>query len=248
MVAKFKTNAERRDHVIEFFRDHRDLQQFGQDLDTCKLTHGGTAGCLVCCVQNLVWLWTGKHVTMDQVCRAGGFPANKAQRNGQAGMLSSQAIRALAFFGVHYKIVRGMSWSDLEKKSMSHGPVIFFEHYGWHPEWKDYHYRGVKANGEPNGYAEPEGKAGKNQLSGFNGSHACILGGYYLHDDDTVTDIIKDVNHGSPARPEKPAFDKYSRKQAGAAYYKWSKLAGPDKPASDSDKTYAFIPLKVLQP
>lgn len=242
MVA-FKTNAERRDYVLAFFRANKKLQQFGQPLETCKLTHGGKAACLVCVAQNLIKLWTGKAVTLDQVCRAGGFPSNEAQRDGRAGMRASQFLRALSHYNVHYKEVRGMAWSDLEKKSMSHGPVAFFEHYGWHPEWEGYRYRGVKADGHPNGFANPEGEAGKNQLIGFNGSHAVLLAGYWVSGDDKVTDAIKDVNHGSPARPEKPAFDKYSRKQAAAAYYKWSSL----KEAAHQ-KTYAFIPTRILQP
>jgi hypothetical protein len=234
----FKTPARRRDWWLDLMELHPELQQWGQKNDAS--TGNGHVACTHVCIQALVLGWTGQMPTIDEVSKAAGFPTDK-QKAKEWGMNSSQVIRALTHFSVLYQFVR-WDWEQLELHSMTHGPVLFGCAYGAQPEWHGFKYLGKEATGEVNGFARPLGSAGKTQLTGFVGGHAELLLGIrnVRNEDGSLRrrdDYIKDPNHGSPVRKERPPYDIITSSQGRKLYESWAQLGG--RPV------YGFIPLDV---
>jgi hypothetical protein len=98
------------------------------------------------------------------------------------------------------------------------GPVIIGVNYIWQPEWKDYVYHGRKADGYPNGFAGPLRKAGCNQLSSQGFTHAEVVLAAEWGSSGTDRVYVKDPNHGTGSRPERPAYDIITHYQMRRAY------------------------------
>jgi hypothetical protein len=108
-----------------------------------------------------------------------------------------------------YVLRRSLTTSQIAAYA-KRGPVLVGHVYGQTPEWEGYVYAGVKADGLPNGFADPKGKAGKNQLAGFeNGRHMGVLLGTV----DAFHCYWFDPNHDSSARPERVPYDVMTSKQ-----------------------------------
>lgn len=199
----------------------RQLQQFGQSGDSS--TFNGATGCTHTCLQILIRAKTGKTVTHDQISRIAGYPwpAYNPNRRGlrTSTSASSELMKVVNYYHLPYKAVffnRNLnesiqSW--LNRVQNAYGPVLVGVKYDWQPEHKGTVYNGLRADGKPNGYAET---GGKTQLYGFSGAHAELRVGYDELSDGQYHDWWRDPNHGSPSRPEKPAFDRFKTKQGYA--------------------------------
>lgn len=206
--------------------------QFGQRNDA--RTNNGATGCTDTCIQFLALLFTRRWYTHDQIRGAArnGTPA-KGLSYPQVDHLGKTLLRGW------YRVVLGLSADAILAIVRTKGPVMVGEMYSDHPEWRGYRYGGVTASGRRNGFAWPWGKAGRTQISGFVGRHAVVfiavapipewgrrLGVY-----------VMEPNHGSPARPEKVAYDVISIDQARRLINRYAAANG---------KSYAFTPQRVL--
>jgi hypothetical protein len=210
------------------------IHQFGQAND--YYTFNGATGCTHTILQWLIYLWKGKKVSQDTISKVAQYPL--PGRNGaQRGLTPTEVTRVVKYYGLPYKIVFGLTAKEVRSYSKK-GPVGFGHAYSWWPEWKGYIYAGVKADGRPNGYATPTGAAGKNQLKGFTGAHFGLLLG--IATDPDAPDLVYawEPNHGSPSRPQKPAYDRMRVSQFDAVYDSYRKVLGRT--------SYALVPTKDL--
>jgi hypothetical protein len=139
-------------------------------------------------------------------------------------------IIAWAYLGkslTHEKLVAALRLPFVYKGNLSSsnllrasrvGPCLFAMRYGDWPNWA--HYGGVT---RPRPWARPTDAAGRNQFTGFTGSHAGLLLGYkgvtlangtFVRNDCYVVE----PNHDSPARPQNVAYDIVTQTQLNAAY------------------------------
>lgn len=203
-------------------RRQRPTGQFGQANDATVAN--GAVACTHTWLQFLAWLWTGKWYTLDQVSAMAGYP-----RNAGRGMRPAEVATFIRRAKLPYVIRWGLTAAQILTYS-NRGPVMVAHIYREWPEWRGYRYGGQTADGRPNGYARPYGKAGKTQLTGFeDGRHmGGILG--YLGSSEVY---VMDPNHGSPSRPEKVAYDVISTAQLSRIIKSFS-------------PTYAVIPTRSL--
>lgn len=200
----------------------RPVGQFGQPSDATVAN--GAVACTHTVLQYLAWLWTGKWYTLDQVSRMAGYSGG-----GKRGMRPSEVSTFLRAARLPYAIKWGLTTAQILSYS-NRGPVMLGHVYRWWPEWRGYRYGGQTADGKPNGYAQPLGKAGKTQLTGFeDGRHmGAVLG--YLSSSEVYG---LDPNHGSPARPEKVAYDVMTTAQL-------SRIVASMRPS------YSVVPTRAL--
>jgi hypothetical protein len=175
-------------------------QQFGQANDS--LTSNGATGCTDTVLQWMIWRTKGRWYTHDQVRQAAGIYQVLSR-----GLRPSEVQRVIDHFGLPYKIVHGWPALSIARASKL-GLVGVGQFYPWWPEWRGFRYGNVHADGKPNGYATPTGKAGRTQLAGFTGRHMGMLLGYAT--DPTGPDLYYgwEPNHGSAVRPERPPYDR----------------------------------------
>lgn len=176
--------------------------QFGQSGAPC----GGSSCCTDTCIQMIVDFYKEKHYSLAEIRRA-------AQRNTSfnespcTGINHIEALNGLKNLGVgHYKVGFGADAGDVWRY-LSTGPVLVGVWYGSYP---NEHGR----CGNPK--AEIEGRTDCN----FRGSHAvlAIEKRYHTVNGRTHRDIfVRDPDHNSPARPEKPDFDRITAAQLNIA-------------------------------
>lgn len=214
------TEAERREWWVSFLKARPGLQQFGQSDD--ERSHNGSTGCTDTILQILALGWLGIRYSHDQIRTLVGYTTT--QYNERRGLNANQVQLFFDRVGLPYRVVFGRGYLELMQRSQAHGPVLFAECYGYHPEWRGYRYGTVYADGRPNGYASPNEKAGKTQLTGFErGAHAALICGYYRYaraDGSLLrrTVVGREPNHGSVARPEKPPIEIITEAQFRKAY------------------------------
>jgi len=144
----------------------------------------------------VVEYYKDKSFTLDQVRRQaqGDTRFNEAPCT---GINHIEVLNALEGFGInHYRVGFGSNTSDV-LNYVEIGPVIVGVHYGSYP---------IRAQAEVGGKTD----------HGFNGAHAVLAIGKRVHDapKDRHRDIfVRDPDHNSPARPEKPDFDRIRRSQ-----------------------------------
>lgn len=221
------------------------LQQFGQANDS--LFFDGRTACAAAVLQTLAKGWLGTTYTLNTIARMVGYPATTRQKQGLAGLTTTQIAQFCGKVGLPYELVvidaNGWTPYALLRRANTHGPVMIAYRYGHQPEWYGRTYGGVKADGKPNGYASPLGKAGKTQLVGFeDGSHLGLLLGNIVHrnPDGSVNFRVASVfdpNHGSKARPEKPPYDDMKESQ-------WTPLARSLRLIGRTP--FAFVPTRVF--
>ena len=207
------------------------LQQFGQSDD--GLTNNGASGCTDTILQTLILGIKKKRVTHNQIRRVCGRGYSSADR----GLTAGNVKTVIDYYNLPYKLVFGLSWAEV-RKYQARGPIMLAVRYADYPNWKN--YKGVR---RPLPYAAPEYHAGRNQFSGFYGAHMTLsLGsakhisstGRYMHNDYWV----KEPNHGSPARPERPPYDRVQGAWIADAYQSYgSKL---------NRVLYAVVPTKNI--
>ena len=212
---------------------HGASQQFGQPNDST--TFNGATACTHVVLQWIIWRIRGQWPTIDQISKAAGYPPPSSNPK-RRGLTTTEVKRVISHYGLPYRIVRGAKAADVWHAS-KRGLVGFGHIYGWWPEWKGYRYGAITADGRPNGYATPTGKAGRTQLSGFNnGRHFGLLMGYAVDPKGPDLGYAWEPNHGSSARPERPPYDRMTYRQWKAAYESFQKVGGV--------LTYALVPTR----
>jgi hypothetical protein len=174
--------------------------QFGQTDDESTLN--GVTACGHTCLQDILFAYKGLRLSQDQISRVVGYWARTPDR----GLHTDEVQRILSHYGVSYTVKTGLSSGELLTAS-NIGPVLLVIRYGNWPNW--YKYRGTSP---PAPFARPLGKGGRNQFSGFFGSHFVLELGYVRKVDSTGKFLRNDVyamepNHDSPARSENVPYD-----------------------------------------
>lgn len=186
--------------------------QFGTTDD--ESTDNGALGCTHTVWRFIAHAYTGKWYSHDQISKLAGYPFSGGATN--RGMRVSESQRLIAALKLPYVYRGGLTSSQLLVAS-NKGPCMFSIRYGNWPNWQNYH-----GAARPAPYARPLRKAGRNQFSGFFGSHACCLLGYtrvmngatFVRNDA----YVMEPNHDSPARPENVPYDVVTQTQLNAAY------------------------------
>ncbi len=210
-------------------RRRHPLQQFGQAND--YYTFGGATGCTQTVLQTLAYLWLKKLYTQDEISKLSGYPLPGRNPN-RRGMRPAEVAEFCRKVGLPYVVKYGLTALEVAHYSKQ-GPVGFGHIYGWWPEWKG--RRG--ADGHPNGYATPSGKAGRTQFD-WSGRHFGLHLGYAYSPDEPDLHYAWEPNHGSAARPEKPPYDRMSYAQFVKVYDSYHDHGGMTP--------YALVPLKTL--
>jgi hypothetical protein len=206
--------------------------QFGTTDDEC--TDNGALGCTQTVWRFIAFVYKGKWYSHDQLSKMSGYPCGGGSTN--RGMYVSESIALVKALGLPMVYKANLTSSQLLVASKI-GPVLFATRYGSWPNWA--HYRGVT---RPRPWARPYDKAGRNQFTGFVGSHANCLLGYQRITTTAGTFVRNDAfvfepNHDSPARPENVAYDVVTQSQLDLAYNDTVKRLG-------WSSTMAFIPTR----
>jgi hypothetical protein len=202
----------------------RQNYQFGQANQELVMSGGKSVGCGDTSVQLAVRIIKDKKVSLNRVRRASGA----IHYTGYSS--NSQLLKAFRAFGIEYRDALNLTPAMVKTCASKYGPVLMLYTYGWHPEWQGYTHGGRTADGEPNGYSRPLGKSGRNDMffgtpvtgvTGKNGGHWATVCTIWRDDF-----IVRDSNHNSPARPERPAWDKLTAAQMSKMLTSRGKVGG----------------------
>ena len=186
--------------------------QFGSSGDHC--TDNGALGCTHTIWRFIAHAYTGHWYSHDYLSHVSGYPCGGGPTN--RGMRITESQRLCRALNLPYVWRPNLSSSHL-LRAAKQGPVLFAIRYGSWPNWKNY-----RGRHRPRPYARPLGKAGRNQFTGFYGSHAVALLGHrrIVRNGHFVRNAcyVMEPNHGSPARPEKPPYDIVTQTQLNRAY------------------------------
>lgn len=203
----------RRRHVKRKLLQRRGYQ-FGQP--NCGLATAvspGDVACMDTSIQLVKYLCDDKMLSIDAIRRISGAPAHRPFPN-------ERVLPTLLRLGLPYQFRNSLTAAELWEIVLKKGPVLFAEDYWAHPHWNGYVYAGVRMTGVATnrrgnrvvvGTADPDRKAGNNQWS-FKLGHAGVFafaGGDWGHKEAG----LRDPNHNSAVRPERPAWDKVSLAQ-----------------------------------
>lgn len=219
-------------------REARPFQQFGQSGDA--YTANGATGCTHTVLQWFAWFLKGAWYTHDQISKMVGYPNQSLVAvNRRRGLYPSEVSTFLKKAGLPYTVKFGLTATQVINIANKLGPVGFGHQYSWVPEWRGFRYGGIVADGKPNGFAYPYGKAGKTQLVGFTGAHFGIYFGYdTAMSNGTTRAYAWETNHGSPARPERPPYDRMTTTQFRSMYDSYKNGLGRTP--------YAVVPTRAL--
>ena len=218
------------DKLLESRRRHP-FGQFGTTDDEC--TDNGAIGCTHTCWRYIAFVYKGKWYSHDQLSKLSGFPCGGGSTS--RGMRVSESQQLCKALGLPLAFKGSLTSTQLLMAANT-GPVLFAMRYGSWPNWQG--YKGVA---RPSPYARPLGHAGRNQFTGFFGSHAGVLMGY-LRVPSSGTFVRNDCyvmepNHNSPARPENVAYDVVTQTQLYKAFNDVKKLGWKN--------TMAFVPSRA---
>jgi hypothetical protein len=210
--------AERREHALAIL-GRRNRYQFGQPDD--HLVLDGAVACTDAAIQMTKLIADGRRVSLNKVRVLSGAPQDQP-------LTSDEALLALHRLGLPYARVVGETAGRLLDIARRRGPVIICERYWSHPQWKGYTYGGITLTGKARndngrivrpGFADPIGRAGLTQPT-FRDGHAVLLACDDRRDGRRVA-IVRDSNHNTPARPERPAYDVVSVPQLRRMLGSW---------------------------
>jgi len=209
-----RTPVQRRRRHIKRILKRRNRFQFGQPPRTTRLVKAGAVACTDTCIQLIELAWHGKKVSLDDVRRSSGGP-----RDGSRGLRPDEALRALRSYGLPYEVRSDLSAADAMRIARNRGPIIVAENYWAHPQWKGYRYMGLRPltgwayNGQTKrvrvGFSRPLKRSGLTQPT-FRNGHAVLLASSYVNEDNEQRGLVRDPNHNSPVRPERPSWDDVS--------------------------------------
>ena len=203
------------------------LQQFGQSND--DLVHNGSTACTHTVCQFLSLAWNGTLPSLNEVNRLAGMPNNALDAKGRPrGMRPNELKTYLKNAKIPMKIVRGFPFNSLLDASLN-GPVFYGMRYGSAPS---------RTKAHPNGTTQ---KGGKPVL---DMRHAVVMLGFLRFPasggQPARTEVYrKEPNHGSQVRPERPAYDTISDRQARIEYEAYRDRLG--------ERLYAAVPTRTMQ-
>ena len=146
-------------------RTARPFGQFGTTDD--ESTDNGSLGCTHSVWRLIAFAYTGRWYSHDQISKFAGYPFGGGSTD--RGMRTTESQRLCAALKLPMVLRSGLTSSQLLTAS-NLGPCMVAIRYGSWPNWQG--YKGVY---RPTPYARPLGKAGRNQFTGFFGSHAIAL-------------------------------------------------------------------------
>lgn len=225
------TPDQRRYWLRKFFEKHP-YYQFGQKGDST--TEQGSEGCTHTNVQALLKIWFGKDYTQDQISE---FADYKPRDQGFTPIHLEKVFKRT---GLPYRMLFHARPKEILEYAADFGPVLVAVQYKYHPEWFGARYMGKKATGEDNGYARPLGKAGKNQLTGFDGGHSEIVLGPRKRRDGIIDVMIHDPNHRSIIRPEEVPWERVTLAQFAKMFNGYAQNVNPSR------RTVAAVPTEVF--
>jgi hypothetical protein len=227
----------RLDHIRALAEKHPEMQQFGQAND--NQVHDGKTACTHTICQFLALLWNGDRLTLNDVNHLAGMPSNATARDGKPrGMRPEELARFFAATKIPMHIKFDIPFAGLLTRS-DRGPVFYGMRYGSAPTMEIH----GAAKG-PFGFARPPGHAGATQKGIPDIRHAVLLLGFLERRGPDGKLIAVDVfrkepNHGSPARPEKPPYDRIFAHQAQREYNDYRDRLGM--------RLYAAVPTQPLK-
>lgn len=167
--------------------------QFGQAGAPC----GGKSCCTDTCIQMIVEYYKEVHYSLSEIRRR-AQASTSFNEDPCTGINHIEVVNALKSFDLgNYRAAFGVDASDVWNY-VQYGPVLVGVHYGSYPNWN---------NRCTNPHAEV---AGRTDCT-FKGSHAILAIGRRYHTIGGTTHkdfFMRDPDHNSAARPEKPAFDR----------------------------------------
>lgn len=221
---------------MEFSKRWTRLQQFGQSDD--ESTYNGATGCTHTVLQRLILAKTGHIYSHDEISLIARYPwpnGNPTMRGLYSGGANDEVGRVIAHFKLPYVSKFGWDWGDF-CGIIHRGPVIMGIRYGYWPEMRGYVYNGRTADGKPGGFAY---RNGKTQLTGAEDIfHAILVIGRRMVPGGKRV-YANEPNHGSPARPEKPDYDRVESTYAHRAF---------DKYSSTGRKSLLWVPTTKFTP
>ena len=162
--------------------------QFGQEGAPCN----GQSCCTDTCIQMIVDFYKDDHYSLATIRRRAQNKYAFDERQ-CTGINHLEVLNALNQFGLgHYQVGFGVDAGDIWNK-VAIGPTLVGVWYGSYPNENGY-CGGVKA--------EYEGRTD----CGFRGTHAVLAIGRRWHNGHRDL-YIRDPDHNSPSRPEKPKYD-----------------------------------------
>lgn len=205
------SRLERRVHIKRVLL-RRNGYQFGQRPSSTTLVQGGAVACCDTSIQMVLRIARGEWYSLNEIRRRSWAPEDEP-------MNSVEALRALNSFGLDYHEISPTP-RDLYQIVVDKGPVIIAEAYWSHPQWEGYVYGGRKLTGNAKdangdkvfvGFSKPLSHSGLNQPT-FRDGHAVLVATADMID-GKMAFFERDPNHDSPARPERPAWDRVSAQQ-----------------------------------
>jgi hypothetical protein len=151
--------------------------------------------------------YTEKSQSLVAIRKASGGP-----NDGVHGLTPAQQLRVLSASGVHhYKYAVGIDYNFILNKAVNVGPVIVYVGY-----------RGYPLNGNNRCGTSYRAVVGGKTDCTFNGAHAVLAIGMkrIAKPDGTLIRwdaIMRDPDHNSSARPEKPPYDQFPQQSLGEA-------------------------------
>ena len=225
------TPRQRRIWMRKFFTEN-DYYQYDHP-STSKTTAGGSEGCTHENLRALIKLWHHKEVTQDEISQAVSYHTS------DEGLTPTHLERAFRAFDLPYRMLFGAPAKPLITAANDLAPVLVAVYYRYHPEMFEAKYFGQRATGRANGFARPLGRAGKDQLTGFDGGHSEILLGGRERSDGITDVIVHDPNHHSNLRPAKVPYDVMTLNQ-------FKRMYGGFATINPARRTVAAIPVEVL--
>ena len=211
-------NAQRHEKVMRFLR-RRNRYQFGQPKSD-RVADGAVA-CTDTSIQHVVKLARDLNVSLNRVRDVSGAPNDTP-------MDVDEALRALRFYGLPYEIRRGIHASEVCRIARQRGPVLIAYRYWSGPQWKGYTYLGQTLKGWAKndvgkrvyvGFARPLSRAGLTQTTFRDGHSAYIATDMWI--EGTHYAVMRDHNHNSASRPERPAYDLITMPQLNRMLRSW---------------------------
>lgn len=194
-------------HTLDPF-DYPARYQFNNTVGGGKgANYLGSTACTDTCVQMIIEYYKEKSVSLEDIRKASGGP-----NDGVHGLIPSQQLRALAHYGItNYKYAVGINYQFVMDHAVKTGPVIVYVGYGAYP---------IAAHNKcSQGFVATVG--GKTDCI-FTGAHATLAIGIkrIFGKDGKVLRYdaaIRDPDHNSDSRPEKPPYDQFPQPSLGNA-------------------------------
>lgn len=219
-------NIKRRRHVKRILLE-RNGYQFGQP--NCSLVTRivpGDVACADTCIQMVARICRGLNLSLNFIRGISNAPQD-------VPLPVEASERTLRRLRLPYEIRTGLNAKELMLIARNRGPVLIAEDYWAHPQWKDYNYGGIRQDGKARnasgrdvwvGFAKPLEKAGNNQPT-FSGGHMVLLATSRRVKGGNIG-YIRDPNHNSNARPERPAWDVVNTRQLNRMLRSFNKGRG----------------------